>query len=248
MIKIKNLKFAYKDKSIIKNLNITFELGKIYCIVGENGAGKTTLIELILRLKKIQKGEIFFENQKNIDEKTLKKLGVVFQENSLRPRLKVKEELKAYIDLYKVDKCWADNIIESFKLYPILNKIGNSLSGGERRRVLMALAFLNKPKYVILDEPFTGIDTKLRHEFRTFLDSYVREHQALILFSEHNILECQKYNYHFIFMYDGKFILSGDHNTIYEKLNKVGYEFKDLQDLYLEIWKGGKLIENLVKK
>lgn len=248
MIKIKNLNFAYKDKSVMKDLNITLDLGKIYCIVGENGAGKTTLIELILGLKRIKQGEIYLENQKHINEITLRKLGVVFQENSLRPRLKVKEEIYAYIDLYKVDKVWADKIIETFKLIPILNKIGNSLSGGERRRVLMALAFLNKPKYVVLDEPFTGIDTKLRHEFRVFLDTYVKENQSLILFSEHNLLECQKYNYYFIFMYDGKFILSGERNTIYKNLNKMGCEYKDLQDLYLEIWKGGKLIENLVKK
>ncbi|WP_210617930.1 ATP-binding cassette domain-containing protein [Mammaliicoccus lentus] len=248
MIKINNLKFAYKDKNVIKDINIKFELGKIYCIVGENGAGKTTLIELILRLKRIQQGEIFFENQKDLDEITLRQLGVVFQENSLRPRLKVKEEIDAYVDLYKVDKAWVDKIIETFKLFPIFNKIGNSLSGGERRRVLLALAFLNKPKYVVLDEPFTGIDTKLRHEFRVFLDTYVKEHKSLILFSEHNILECQKYNYHFIFMYDGEFILSGEHKTIHEKLKKMSFEYKDLQDLYLEIWKGGKLIENLIKK
>lgn len=248
MIKIKNLKFAYKDKLVINDLNITFEFGKIYCIVGENGAGKTTLIELILRLKKIQQGNIYFENKKSIDVLTLKKLGVVFQENALRPRLKVKEEIEAYVDLYKVDKVWACEIIEVFNLQPLLNKIGNSLSGGERRRVLMALAFLNKPKYVILDEPFTGIDTKLRHEFRIFLSSYVEKYDALILFSEHNILECQKYNYHFIFMYNGTFILSGDRFNIHRELNKINYEYKDLQDLYLDIWKGGDLIENLIKK
>lgn len=248
MIKVKNLKFAYKDKEIIRDLNFEFKLGQIYCLVGENGAGKTTLIELILRLKKIQQGEIYFGNQKNMTEEVLENLGIVFQENSLRPRLKVKEELYAYVDLYKVDKEWTEKIIDAFNITPLLNKIGNSLSGGERRRVLMALAFINKPKYVILDEPFTGIDTKLRHQFRTFLDSYVEENQALILFSEHNILECQKYNYHFIFMYDGKFILSGDHKKISTKLNQMNYEFKDLQDLYLEIWRGGQLNEDLIKK
>ncbi|MDT3994235.1 ABC transporter ATP-binding protein, partial [Mammaliicoccus fleurettii] len=175
----------------------------IYCLVGENGAGKTTFIELILGMKSLQKGKVIFENKEYIDIDILRKIGVVFQENSLRPRLKVKEEINAYVDLYKVDEKWKLNIIDSFNIAPIANKNSYSLSGGERRRVLMALAFINKPKYIILDEPFTGIDTKLRYEIRTFIDEYVKKYNAIILFSEHNILECQKYDYSFIFLYRG---------------------------------------------
>lgn len=248
MIEIENLNFAYKEQKVLCNINTTLKLGNIYCLVGENGAGKTTLIELLLGLKKIQNGNVFFENKKVINKSILRNIGVVFQENTLRPRLKVKEEIEAYANLYNVENSWKRKIIETFRLEKFLNKLGNSLSGGERRRVLMAIAFLNKPKYVILDEPFTGVDTKVRHELRQFLAKYVIEYNSIILFSEHNILESQKYDYNFIFLYNGKVILSGTHDQISNRLIKHDYKFKDLQEMYLDIWKGDGIIENLIKE
>ncbi|OTN83644.1 ATP-binding cassette domain-containing protein [Enterococcus faecium] len=244
MISLKGLKFEYPNKKILTGINFHFDEGKIYCLVGENGAGKTTLIELILGIKELQAGEITFD-KKFINNNLLKNIGVVFQENYLRPRLKVKEEIDSYVDLFKVTDTWKNEIIRIFELTSLLNKIGNSLSGGERRRVLMALSFINSPKYLILDEPFTGIDTKLRNKFRGFMEDYCHNNNATIIFSEHNILECQKYNYNFIFMYEGNFILHGTKNELISMINK---NYDDLQDLYLDIWKGGIFNENSSKK
>lgn len=248
MITVKDLSFSYNTKQVLFNINFQFEKGNIYCLVGENGAGKTTLLEIILKLKQIQKGQIIFDKTETLSNSILEKTGVVFQENTLRPRLKVKEEIDAYKDLYNVEKIWVDYIINTFKLDALLNKIGNSLSGGERRRVLMALSFINKPEYIILDEPFTGIDTKLRDELRIFLDDYVRDNNATIIFSEHNILECQKYNYNFIFMYAGSFLLTGKRKDIKSTLLAIDYEYTDLQELYLDIWERKELVEKLIKK
>lgn len=244
MISISNLKFEYPKKKILNEINFEFKEGEIYCLVGENGAGKTTLLELILGIKNIQHGKILFD-EKKLNTTFLKKIGVVFQENYLRPRLKVKEEIDSYVDLFQVDHTWKEKIIDEFELSSLLNKIGNSLSGGERRRVLMALAFINTPKYLILDEPFTGIDTKLRNKFRIFMENYCKENNSTIIFSEHNILECQKYNYSFIFMYDGKFVLHGTNNDLTSKFDK---KYKDLQDLYLDIWKGEIANENIIEE
>lgn len=236
MIVVKNLKFFYKTKEILNDINFAFKEKNIYCIVGENGAGKTTLLELMLGLKKIQQGSIKF-NEQSINEKLYADIGVVFQENILRPRLKVKDEINAHVHLFKASKEWETKIIETFELDILMNKIGNSLSGGERRRVLMAIAFLNHPKYLILDEPFTGIDTKIRNKLRTFMQEYVEKYNAIIIFSEHNILECQKYDYHFIFLYKGNTLLTGKEKDIRQQL-KEKYNFESLEKLYLDIWKG----------
>lgn len=246
MITLDKLKFSYKEKEVLKGIDFSFVEGHLYCLVGENGAGKTTLLELMLGLKPLQTGTILFDNNRLTDTDIFKKIGTVFQENSLRPRLKVREEIASYVDLYQVSNEWREVIVEMFELSELMNKIGNALSGGERRRVLMALAFIHRPKYLILDEPFTGIDTKLRNKLRLFMEDYCKQNQAIILFSEHNILECQKFNYHFIFMYEGKFILSGTHEEIANKLwTNKSYQFTDLEELYLDIWKGKVPNENL---
>ncbi|UXV33366.1 ATP-binding cassette domain-containing protein [Mammaliicoccus sciuri] len=248
MIEVIDLGHSYKNNDVFSNVNIKFKPGNIYCLVGENGAGKTTFIELILRMKSIQSGKILFDNKETIDLELLKKIGVVFQENTLKPRLKGKEEIDAYSDLYKVKKEWKNKIIDVFNIKPIYNKFGNSLSGGERRRVLMSLAFINNPEYVILDEPFTGIDTKLRYEIRNFISEYVNKTNATVLFSEHNILECQKYSYNFIFLNKGEFIDLGNSYKIMENNSDGKIKFKDLQELYLELSKGGSLYEDTIKK
>ncbi len=233
MIEINELSFSYGVQKVLNNISVNFSPGKIYCIIGENGAGKTTLIEYMLGLKK-ENDKVKY-NKKQFSE-IKKELGVVFQENGLFPRIKVKEELDAFAELYNADNEWKEEIINIFHLENLLNKRGPSLSGGERRRVLIALAFIGKPKYIVLDEPFTGIDTKLRNSLRLFMQEYVEKNNAVLIFSEHNLFECNKYKYYFLFLYKGKIPLRGYGKDIFSKLN-IG-ETIDIQDFYLKLWEG----------
>lgn len=235
MIKIHNLSFSYGKKEVIKNISLQFDKGHIYCLVGENGAGKTTLIESILGINGADQERTTFSGKKSSEIRN--KLGVVYQENILTPRLKVKEELNGYCELFHATNTWKEYLIQIFELQKILEKVGNSLSGGERRRVLIALAFINQPKYVVLDEPFTGIDTKLRIKFREFISDYVKNNEACVIFSEHNILECKKYDYEFLFMFNKQIIFNGRSDEILRKMELKGKIYNDLQDVYLSLWK-----------
>lgn len=166
MLKLENISYAVDGKQILKDVTMDFEPGTIYAILGKNGAGKSTLGYIIMGLEdyKPSGGRILLDSEDithlSVYERAKRGITIMFQE---LPRFEGISTV-AYLTLggkIKIDKNEIDNVLQLVGLNPILysqRKVNESLSGGERKRIELASILILKPKYVILDEPDSGID------------------------------------------------------------------------------------------
>ncbi|MFI3329311.1 MAG: ABC transporter ATP-binding protein [bacterium] len=198
IIEVKNLTKKYGEKEAVKGITFNVEEGELFSFLGENGAGKSTTINILCGVLKKTSGEVTIcglDLDKDADA-IKEQIGVVFQGSILDGCLSVYNNLKtkaAYYNLSKEEmKERIDYVVEVFNLEDILKQKYNTLSGGQRRRVDIARALLNRPKILFLDEPTTGLDPQTRvlvwntlHKLRTeanltiFLTTHYMEETAL---------------------------------------------------------------------
>ncbi|RCJ39645.1 ABC transporter ATP-binding protein [Nostoc minutum NIES-26] len=167
MLKIKNLNKYYGQRKVLQNLNLHINAGEIYGLLGANGAGKTTTINIICNLLKADSGNITINNQ-SVSEATKKIIGIAPQENLLYKTLTCEENLKFFADIYGLDReTRQKQVKETLAAVNLLDRAKSpveTLSGGMRRRLNIAVALVHQPKLVILDEPTTGLDIEGRYE------------------------------------------------------------------------------------
>lgn len=180
MIKAKNIKKSFGNLEVLKNIHLEIPRGKIYSVVGASGAGKTTLLQILGTLSKPDSGEIFY-NDKNVSalpEKKLaefrnKEIGFVFQFHHLLPEFTALENvcIPAFIaGLSKRDaEKEAMKLIDYLGLHERINHKPSELSGGEKQRVAVARALINKPAVVLADEPSGNLDSANRNELHDLL-------------------------------------------------------------------------------
>lgn len=163
MLKIKNVSKNYGDVTAVNNVSLEIDKGEIVAIVGSNGAGKTTLIEMIMGLRKPTSGSIYIDNKeiKISDADSKADIGILLQNGNFYPKLTVREMLDLYGSYYSKTMD-VDMLIDLLKLKPVLKKKYGKLSGGWKQRAGLALAFINDPKIILLDEPTTGLDPEAR--------------------------------------------------------------------------------------
>lgn len=168
VINIINLTKRYRDLVVIDNLNLKIKEKELFSLLGVNGAGKTTLIKILSCLVKPNEGEIFiYGNNLAIDEMKVKNIiGVSPQENAVAYNLTVKENLEFICGVYgfskEKTKMKIDELTNQFGLVDIIDKKTNKLSGGQKRKVSIALALISEPKILFLDEPTLGLDVLAR--------------------------------------------------------------------------------------
>ncbi len=162
----KNLYKKYKNKYVVNNVSFQLNSGEIVGLIGPNGAGKTTSFYMIVGLIKPDKGEIFLYEE-NITKKPMYKrsqkgIGYLSQEPSIFRKLSVEDNILCILEMqkkfYKKRKKITEKLIEELGLQHIRNHRGDLLSGGERRRTEIARCLAINPKFILLDEPFSGID------------------------------------------------------------------------------------------
>ena len=179
-IKIKEKSFINKHNQskikVLKNINIEIKSKEFVCIVGPSGCGKTTLMNMIGGLIKTENQIIQFNNNKLFDEK----FGYVFQTSRLLPWLTVKENVELVCDKKSLDNNNVDEILESFGLKDFINYYPKSISGGMRRRVSLARAFINNPKVLLMDEPFVSLDQPTAENLYEVLVNYWKKIQLLL--------------------------------------------------------------------
>ncbi|WP_414545599.1 ABC transporter ATP-binding protein [Nostoc sp. CCY0012] len=167
MLKITNLNKSYNKTKVIQNLNLHIDPGEIYGLLGANGAGKTTTINIICNLLKADSGEITINNQP-VSETTKKIIGIAPQENLLYKTLSCAENLNFFANIYGLNretrKKQIQKTLTSVNLLDRANSPVETLSGGMRRRLNIAVALVHQPQLVILDEPTTGLDIEARYE------------------------------------------------------------------------------------
>ena len=190
MIEIKNLSKSYGDKLVLNNLSIKIEDGKIFGLVGINGAGKSTLLRLISGIFEANTGSILVDGEEIYDNENKKK-DIFFLPDE--PYYGINTTPLNLIDLYQefydFNKQEYLNYLEIFKLP--LNKKMHTFSKGMKRQVFVSLALAIKPKYLLLDEAFDGLDPLARLTFKRAIIDLVEEKQTTIIISSHSLRELE---------------------------------------------------------
>lgn len=212
LIRTKNLIKTFGDKTVIEHLNLEVEEGKLLAYIGTNGAGKSTTMKMLTGLLKPTSGEI--ELAADL------KIGMVFQESVLDEELTVLDNLKSRQALYrKQDKAWLEKLIQLTGLDAFLNQTYGTLSGGQRRRVDIVRALLNKPNLLFLDEPTTGLDIQTRRAIWEILHRLQREENLTIFLTTHYLEEAENADMAYIIDH-GKVLAKGSAKELKETYSK----------------------------
>ncbi|QIM46204.1 ATP-binding cassette domain-containing protein [Streptococcus ruminicola] len=212
LIRTKDLIKTFGDKTVIDHLNLEVEEGKLLAYIGTNGAGKSTTMKMLTGLLKPTSGEI--ELAADL------KIGMVFQESVLDEELTVLDNLKSRQALYrKQDKAWLEKLIQLTGLDAFLNQTYGTLSGGQRRRVDIVRALLNKPNLLFLDEPTTGLDIQTRRAIWEILRRLQREENLTIFLTTHYLEEAENADMAYIIDH-GKVLAKGSAKELKEAYSK----------------------------
>lgn len=215
-LRAENLVKRYKGKAVVRNVSLEVSQGEIVGLLGANGAGKTTTFYMITGLVRPNEGNIFLDQQ-NITSMPMYRrakngIGYLAQEPSVFRNLTVEENLKAVLEMTTLSKGEqkdkADSLLEEFGLTEKRKRVGKVLSGGERRRTEIARALAVDPKFVLLDEPFAGVDPIAVEEIQEIV-SHLKERNIGILITDHNVNETLSITDRAYLMIDGLLHMSG---------------------------------------
>ncbi|MEC9023725.1 MAG: LPS export ABC transporter ATP-binding protein [Pseudomonadota bacterium] len=200
----KNLAKAYKSRQVVRDVSLSVSTGQIVGLLGPNGAGKTTTFYMIVGLVNLDKGKIEIGDNElthqPMHERARRGIGYLPQEASIFRKLTVHENIMAILQTRKdlnsqQQEEEADALLDEFNINHIRNSTGMSLSGGERRRVEIARALAAKPQFILLDEPFAGVDPISVNDIKKIIQ-HLRDRGIGILITDHNVREtldvCEK--------------------------------------------------------
>jgi iron(III) transport system ATP-binding protein len=195
-LKITKLNYEIDKKTIINDLNLAVKEGEFISIMGPSGSGKTSLLRLISGLAKQSKGTIKVNHKVIADDDTFiepenRNLGLVVQEKVLFPHLNVINNIKFGLSHSSINDDLS-SIVEQFKITHLLNNYPHQLSGGEAQRVALARTLVTKPKILLLDEPFNGLDEALKKEIYPDIQAFLKEHKITTIMVSHNIQEVEE--------------------------------------------------------
>lgn len=206
----------YKSRAVVNDVSVHVEQGEIVGLLGPNGAGKTTSFYMIVGLIKPNEGKIFLEDEEithlPMYQRAKRGIGYLAQEASVFRKLTVEENILAVLEMRDYSKQErkekTDQLIEEFSLQKVRKNLGMSLSGGERRRTEIARALAVDPKFVLLDEPFAGVDPIAVEEIQMIV-AKLKLKNIGILITDHNVDETLSITDRAYLMVDGKLFKSG---------------------------------------
>ena len=209
----KNISKSFAKRVVVNNISLKVNQGEIIGLLGPNGAGKTTTFLMILGIHRPATGEIFLNNNNITKEPVYKRarLGISFlpQEPSVFKGLTVRENIKAIMELYPdVKSTNLDEILSEMGLNELSNRKAYLLSGGERRRLEIARSLVLSPDFLLLDEPFAGIDPIQMKEIQNLIQIF-KEQGLGIIITDHNVREILKITDRSYIINKGKLIFQG---------------------------------------
>ena len=228
ILEINNLSFGYHKKmSAVRNLSLTMESQRILCLLGPSGCGKTSLLRLIAGLETPDAGEIYLygkplSTQKQFVAPELREIGMLFQNYALFPHLTVAGNVGFSLHLQKKDKDKEiKKLLEMVDLQDYANHYPHMLSGGQQQRVALARAIGGCPKLLLLDEPFSGLDARLRDEVRDRTLHVLQESEIAAIMVTHDADEAMYMSDYITLMDDGRIIQAGPPEQLYYHPNSV---------------------------
>ncbi len=232
MLEVKNLSKSFKKNKAIDNISFTLNSGEIAILCGPNGAGKTTTLKCILSLLRKDSGEILINGQSIKNRKIRESLSYIPETPDLYNLLTVWEHFKFIALAYKVEN-WenkAVDLMNTFNLLDKKNELTKDLSKGMKQKVSIIMSLIHNPDYLLIDEPFVGLDPNGIKEFREMLHS-IKLLNKTILVSTHILSSIDEISDTIILMKNGKIIDSGNKKLLKEKYNEDG----TLEDLFFKI-------------
>ena len=225
------------NRTVVDHVSIEVNQGEIVGLLGPNGAGKTTTFYMIVGLIKPNEGSIFLEDQELTNEPVYKRaqkgVGYLAQEASVFRRLSVEDNIRAVLQMTNFTKEYQkerlENLIEEFRLTKVRKSLGIQLSGGERRRTEIARAVAINPKFILLDEPFAGVDPIAVEDIQSIVATLKNKNIGVII-TDHNVHETLSITDRTYLLFEGRILKAGTAEDLAndEMVRKVylGQDFK----------------------
>ena len=220
-IEAKNLVKAFKRRTVVNRVSLRVEKGEIVGLLGPNGAGKTTSFYMIVGLERPDSGDVFISDvnitRMPMYQRSRLGIGYLTQEASIFRRLTVEENIMAILETTALSpaeqKDKLEELIEEFHIGHVRERRGTELSGGERRRVEIARCLALEPQFILLDEPFAGVDPLAVADIQDIIQ-YLRQRGMGILITDHNVRETLHIVDRAYILNEGEILLEGDSQTI----------------------------------
>ncbi|MCE2740670.1 MAG: LPS export ABC transporter ATP-binding protein [Sphingobacteriales bacterium] len=216
ILKSSNLVKRYKKRTVVNNVSIEVHQGECVGLLGPNGAGKTTTFYMTVGLIKPDEGEVYLDDEKITQlpmyRRAQKGLGYLAQEASIFRTLSVEDNIMAVLEMTSLSKAEQkeklESLLEEFGLNRVRTSMGNVLSGGERRRTEIARALAVNPKFILLDEPFAGIDPIAVEDIQQIV-AKLKHKNIGILITDHNVHETLSIVDRAYLLFEGKILKDG---------------------------------------
>jgi lipopolysaccharide export system ATP-binding protein len=222
-LRTENLVKRYRNRTVVKDVSFEVEQGEIAGLLGPNGAGKTTSFYMIVGLIQPNEGRIFLDETDITGEPVYKRarrgIGYLSQEASVFRRLSVEDNLKAVLEMTDMNReeqqFRVESLLNEFGLQKIRKSLGIQLSGGERRRTEIARALALKPKFILLDEPFAGVDPIAVEDIQEIV-SKLKDKNIGILITDHNVHETLSITDRAYLLFEGEILKAGTSKELAE--------------------------------
>ncbi|MEE9439142.1 MAG: LPS export ABC transporter ATP-binding protein [Saprospiraceae bacterium] len=206
----------YGARTVVQSVDIVVNQGEIVGLLGPNGAGKTTTFYMIVGFVKPNGGNVFLDNEDitklAMYKRAQKGLGYLPQEPSVFRKLSVEDNISAILEMTALSKAEQaeklESLLDEFGLHKVRKNVGDSLSGGERRRTEIARALASNPKFILLDEPFAGIDPIAVEDIQYIVEK-LKNKNIGILITDHNVQETLSITDRAYLMFEGKILKAG---------------------------------------
>jgi len=252
MIKIKNLHKSFEDTKVLKGISTVFESGKTNLIIGQSGSGKTVLLKCLLGLFDYEEGSIaydenIFSTLSDNEKRTLRsQIGMVFQGGALFDSLTIAENVMFPLRMFTKQtrgemEGRVNSALKRVNLENAHDKMPSEASGGMQKRVAIARAIVNNPKYLFCDEPNSGLDPKTAIVIDNLIQEITHENNIVTVINTHDMNSVMEIGQNILFLKDGHNAWEGSKDTIFRTDNKVVTDFvyssnlfKKVRKMYLE--------------
>ena len=226
MLKLENLSKRYGSKSVLQDLSLSLQPGEIYGLLGPNGAGKTTTFYMIVGLVPVTRGDVYLDDEcithLPIHQRARRGIGYLPQEPSIFRKLTVEENIRAVAEFCPVSRrereALVEKHLEELHLTHLARQKAFTLSGGERRRLEISRALVMDPKFLFLDEPFSGVDPISVAEVQKMVLALKKRGIGIII-TDHSVRETLRIVDRAYLLYEGKVLSEGDRKTLLEDPN-----------------------------
>lgn len=237
MLRARGLYKSIKGRKVLKGVSLSLKRGEVVGLLGPNGSGKTTLFNSLAGFLKVDRGRITLDGEDITElpahKRSKKGISFLFQEHSLFEELSVYDNLRIFLEFFEDSeesiRAHCEELLVEFGLYDKRELPAYALSGGQKRRLEIARALISKPKYLLLDEPFAGLDPIVVSEIREVILSLKRQNIG-VLITDHNIVQTIRMVDRVYIISDGRIIASGKKEEVVsnQKVREVylGEDFK----------------------